>query len=266
MVSDIVVTTSVNPSAELQARARQIAEGLGAPYAPRRADNLAEVTIRAGAACLLIVGVHQIGLRDTASDLEYRFHPNMIPVRALHRMRGGRDLFLEAAELRQGDRLLDSTLGFGAEATLAAMEVGETGVVVGLESVPALAAVTREGLRTFPMPQPLIAAAMSRVQVVTADHREYLRGSDDGAFDVVYFDPFFTERLSGAENSISPLAHFGDLSPLDPEAVREARRVARRRVVIKHPRHESLPPDVAQGVTHTVTARHSRLTYSVLGR
>ncbi len=261
----LTVTTSTNPGPELQDRAQRIAEELGAPYQARRGDSLAEVVAHSAATRLLIVGVQQVGLRDTATGMEYLFHPNMTPVRAHHRMRGGRDLFLEAAGLGPGDRHLDCTLGFAAEATLAAMAVGEAGSVVGLESASALAAVTREGLRTFPMPQPLIAAAMRRVQVVTADYRDYLRGCEDCSFDVVYFDPFFQERLSGAENSVSPLAHFGDPSPLDPDSVREARRVARRRVVIKHPHHEPLPSQVAREVTLTVAARHSRLTYSVLG-
>ena len=82
--------------------------------------------------------------------------------------------------------------------------------------------------------------------VVTADHRDFLPRCAAGAFDVVYFDPFFAERLAGSENSVSPLAHFGDPMPLDTAAVQEARRVARRRVVIKHPKYEPLPPELCR--------------------
>ena len=110
-----------------------------------------------GAARLLILGVTQIALRDSADGTEYVFHPNMTPVRAKKLWAGGRDLFAEATGLGPGDRLLDCTLGFAAEATLGALLVGEAGQVVGLESVPELAAVTREGLQTFPMPQPVLA-------------------------------------------------------------------------------------------------------------
>jgi len=55
----------------------------------------------------------------------------------------------------------------------------------------------------------------------------------------------FGERLAGSENSVSPLAHFGDPTPLQTFAVQEARRIARRRVVIKHPKYEPLPPELA---------------------
>ena len=104
---------------------------------------------------------------------------------------------------------------------------------------------------------------MRRVTVVNADYREFLPRCASGAFDVVYFDPFFAERLSGAETSVSPLAHFGDPAPLDAVSVQEARRVARRRVVVKHPKHESLPPELAQDVSQVISARNSRLAYSV---
>ena len=260
----LIVTTSISPSPELDARARRIADDLQAPYAPRRNESIAFLVAATGAGRLLVVGAARVALRDTADGTEYAFHPNMTPVRAAHLLGGGRDLFAEATGLGPGDRLLDCTLGFAAEATLGALLVGAAGQVVGLESVPELAAVTRAGLQTFPMPQPALAAALRRVTVVTADHRDFLPRCAEGAFDVVYFDPFFCERLSGAENSVSPLAHFGDPAPLDVAAVREARRVARRRVVVKHPKYAPLPPALTRDVSHVVSARNSRLAYSVL--
>jgi 16S rRNA (guanine1516-N2)-methyltransferase len=262
----IAVTTSLRPSPELQARACAIAAELEAPYAPRRDDSIAELEQRTQAVRLIVVKPDRVALRDTEEDIEYQFHPNMIPVRGLNWMRGARDLFLEAMDLRIGDQVLDCTLGFGTEASLAALAVGTEGRVVGLESVPELASVTREGMRRFPMPQPRIAAAMRRVQVVTADYRTWMASCADESFDAVYFDPFFEERLSGAENSVTPLAHFGNRAALDNRSVQEARRIARRRVVIKHPWGETLPEDIVRAVSHRVTARHSRLIYSVFER
>ncbi|MBV9848335.1 MAG: class I SAM-dependent methyltransferase [Armatimonadetes bacterium] len=260
----LVVTTSLRPGSGLDARARRIAADLQVPYAPRQDKSTAHLVAETGASRLLLVGVERVALRDVSNEIEYAFHPNMTPVRAAKLLHGGRDPFAEATGLGPGDRLLDCTLGFAAEATLGALLVGETGLVVGLESVPELAAVTREGLRTFPMPQPALAAAMRRVTVITTDYRDYLPRCASGAFDVVCFDPFFPERLPGAENSVSPLAHFGNPAPLDAASVGEARRVARRRVVVKHPRHEPLPSELAGDVSDIITARHSRLAYSVL--
>lgn len=258
----LIVTTTKTLSPALEERARRIAEELHTVYRPRRDDNLA--TITAGAARVIVLGSDQVHLRDPEAGREYTFHPNMVSVRAFNRQRGARDLFLEAMALEAGNDVLDCTLGFGAEATLAALEVGKSGQVTGLESVPELAAVTREGLRTFPMPPRQILEAMRRVKVVTADYREFLPRCTDGSYDVVYFDPFFAERLPGSEPSVSPLAYFGNAEPLDAGSMQEAQRVARRRVVVKHPRYAPLPDSIASLIARTVTARRSRLAFSII--
>lgn len=99
---------------------------------------------------------------------------------------------------------------------------------------------------------------------MTAESGAYLAQCETNAFDVVYFDPFFDHRLTGSEASVSPLFLFGNPAPLDPTAVREALRVARRRVVIKHPRHAPLPEPMPKWVTETVGSRKSRVVYSVM--
>ena len=260
----LAITTSTHPSPVLEAQAKTLAAELTAPYVPRLGRGLPDLAASAEASRLLIVGTDRLRLRDTATGTEYFFHPNMFQIRAAGTLRGEPDHFLAAAELRLGDSLLDCTLGFASEAALAALVVGETGRVVGLESSRELALVTRLGLLSFHLQHPAMEAALRRVQVVASDYRDFLRECETGAFDVVYLDPFFPERLSGSEASVSPLFVFGNQTPLDPEAVGEARRVARRRVVIKRPRHEPLPFPVEEWVTETVGGRKSRLTYSVI--
>lgn len=260
----LVVTTAIRPSSELAERARTLANELGAPCAPRRNVTVAQVAREMETSRLLIVEHDRLLLRDVAAGTEYFFHPNLGLTRGRNLIRGERDLFAEATELGPGDRLLDCTLGFGAEAMLGAFLVGEAGCVVGLESVPELAAVTRDGLSRYAAPVPELHEAMRRVQVVTADHAAYLADCEPDAFDVVYFDPFFGERLSGSENSVSPLFHFGNPTPLDAGSVRRARQIARRRVVIKHPKHENLPDGLAAEVSTTVTTRKNRVQYDVL--
>lgn len=260
----VVVSTATKPSPELEGRARALAGELGCPYAPRRNVTVAQVGRDVGASRLLLVENDRLRLKDTATGTEFFFHPNLGLVRGLNIVRGERDLFAEATGLGPGDGLLDCTLGFASEATLGAYLVGESGRVVGLESVPELAAVTRDGLARFPLPTDVLRAAMRRVHIVTADYRDYLARCEPGAFDVVYFDPFFGERLSGSENSVSPLFHFGNPAPLDASSVRLARRVARRRVVIKRPKHEALPDGLGADVSATVTARKNRVQYDVL--
>ncbi len=264
MTTPLAVTTAINPGIAVEAQAQSIAAELGAPFVPRLARPLPQIFEAAQATRLLIAGADHLRLRDGATGTEYYFHPNLFLIRGSNVLRGVPDHFLEATSLGPGDLLLDCTLGFASEAALASLVVGERGSVVGLESVPELAAVARAGVRDFPMTSAMLGAALRRVRVVTADNGAYLRGCAARSFDVVYFDPFFDKRLTGSEASVSPLFVFGNPAPLDPDAVREACRVTRRRVVIKHPRHEPLPAGVSARVTETVGSRKSRLVYAVI--
>ncbi len=259
------MTTAAKPDSDLEDAARALAASLGLAFLPRLPGTLPDMAQRFAVPTLLVVERGRLRLVHAPSGVEYAYHPNMLPVRARSVAQGQPDLFVQAMALRPGDAVLDGTLGFGTEASLAAWLVGEAGRVVGLESVPALAAVTRAGMQSPPpsLTKALIAA-MRRVEVVTADHVPFLHACPGGTFDQVYFDPFFDERLPGSEASVSPLACFGNASPLSPEAVQEARRVARRRVVVKAPKREALPPALAGGVSESITLRRSRMVYYVL--
>lgn len=262
----LAVTTSIRPNTALEAEAQAVADELAAPLAPRGNKSLAEVFTDADTDRLLIVAEGRLRLRDRATGTEYFYHPNLFLTRGSQVLENGleTDPFLRATGLTPGDSLLDCTLGFASEAALASLAVGDLGRVVGVESVPVLACVTRRGVQSFPLQNKVLEAALRRVEVVTGDSGAFLAECADGAFDVVYFDPFFPERLPGSEASMSPLFVFGNPAPLDTAAVWEAQRVARRRVVIKHPRHARLPPDMVALVSKTVGSPKSRLVYSVI--
>jgi 16S rRNA (guanine1516-N2)-methyltransferase len=264
MSISLAVTTSVAPPPPLEAQAREYAAKLQALYVPRSGLSLPGVCTASDADRLLIAGMDHLRLRDRSTGTEYFFHPNLFQVRAYNLEHGGRDHFLEAAQLGPGDSILDCTLGFACEASLAALTVGASGNVTGLESVPELALVTRMGVQSFTLHSAKLTATLRRVQVVTADAQEYLPLCAENSVDVVYFDPFFEHRLSGSETSMTPLFVFGNPAPLEAATVEEARRVARRRVVIKHPRDEPLPESVQEWVTEVMASRKSRVVYSVL--
>lgn len=259
----LAVTTGGRPSPELEAEARRVADELQVAYAARNSGPLAKVFVETQAARLLVFGGDRLRLCNISGG-EYFFHPNLAVVRAANLLRGQRDVFADATGLKNGESLLDCTLGFAGEAALGAILVGAAGRVVGLESVPELAAVTRHGLQSFEVPSMPLQNALRRIEVVCADYRDFLPRCATDAFDVVYFDPLFDERLPRSENSVTPLAAFGNPAPLDIDAVQQARRVARHRVVIKHPRHVPLPEELEADVSETLTGRKSRVVYAVL--
>ena len=142
--------------------------------------------------------------------------------------------------------------------------VGPLGEVVGLESVPELAIVTREGMQRFKLQQKKLEHVMNRVVVLNFDYRDYLCLSPTRSVDVVYFDPFFDQALERSESAIAPLASFGNRAPLDIGSVSEARRVARRIVVIKHKKWHKLPDTIRDQTDRVVSGRRSTVAYTIM--
>lgn len=260
--SDLFVTTSFKPSPEREARARILCEELGAAYAARDDFGLPRLfRDRPGSERALIVQSERLLLVSHSGD-ELFYHPNTAFLRLGNVLRGGRDLLLEAAELKPGDKVLDATLGYAAEAILCAHAVGAAGEVHGVEAVPELGIVVREGLQTVTTAQRALDAAMRRVRVIHLGHHlDFLRACPAGRYDVVCFDPFFDEVLTGSE-PFAPIRAFGAHGPLTLDALSEARRVARRRVLVKAVKWaETLP---ALGITERVTSRSGKVAYGVL--
>jgi hypothetical protein len=123
----------------------------------------------------------------------------------------------------------------GADAIVASYVTGPEGKVVALESEPVIAALVGHGMRTYSTDRTELMEAMRSVEVVCADYRDYLPRLPDNSFDIVMFDPMFSEtvRESSAMQALRPLAN---PEPLDPESVKEAIRVARRAVLLKERR------------------------------
>jgi 16S rRNA G966 N2-methylase RsmD len=228
----LAITTPLRPSPAEEAEARAAAARHRLPYLPRGRLAAAAVLREGGADALLV-------LSPAASTLvvageERRWSPGMGALRARRareRLRGGgdattRDTFLEAAGIREGDAVLDCTLGLGADALVAAVAAGPRRRVVGVEASAALAAWVAEGLRR------LADEAAARVEVLAGDHAEVLAALPDRSFDVVAFDPMF--RHARAEPAGFELVRrLAEPRPLSAEALARARRVARRWVLVK---------------------------------
>lgn len=259
---DLLVTTALKPMAGLDDQARALAAELDATYVPRQNRSLpAFLAEHPEADRALVVQTARLVLVDR-DGWEFFFHPNMAYVRLATILRGGYDPLVEATDLRPGDTVLDGTLGFGAEAIVCAHVVGADGAVDGVEAVPEMGVVVRDGLGRFKTAKAIVNAAMRRVRVVhLGAHLDYLRACPDDRYDVVTLDPFFDTPL-GAEEALSNLRAFGDHRPLDPLAVVEAQRVARRRVVVKSARWSPLLDTL--GIDERVGGRTAKVVYGVI--
>lgn len=259
---DLLVTTSLRPAPALEARARALAAELSAPYVFRGDLGLPKLFAgRIDVSRVLLVQTERL-LLASRGGAQFFYHPNMAFLRLNNLLRGGRDLLIEAAALRPGDCVLDATLGHASEAILCAHVVGESGAVDGVEAVPELGVVVREGLQSVVTDHKALNAAMRRVRVAHLGHHlDFLRRCSENCYDVVCFDPFFPEILPDSE-TFGPLRAFGEHASLLPDALEEARRVARRRVVVKAMKGASTLDDLH--ITERFASRAGKVVYGAL--
>lgn len=233
---------------------------LGAEIVPRGRRTLAEVAEEHGAWGVLVIEAQRVTLHVPSEGLEYFYHPGMARRRIRAIVAGQGDPMVTAMGLQPGDRVLDCTLGRGTDAIVAAFVAGPSGRVVGIESVPVLAALTEHGLASFDGGDERVNEAMRRVEVVCADHGEYLVKVAPKAFDVIYFDPLFHQPVQKS-SAMAPLRALADRRPLSAEVIEAARRKAGRVVVVKQrkgtPMWQKALPD------RVVGGRHATVEYGV---
>jgi len=191
----------------------------------------------------------------------YYYHPGMALTRIRNLENGLGDPMVTAMALRPGDAVLDCTLGRAADALVASFVVGPAGRVVGVESSPLIAELTIHGLQTYEPAREGLTPAFRRIEACRGDHLDFLRAAVDRTFDVVCFDPLFEEPVE-ASSGMEPFRPLADSQPLQLEAVAEARRVARRVVVIKERPQAGLWARLQ--VDRLVAGKGSSIAYGVL--
>lgn len=255
----MIITTGSDPLPETQDRARSFASQLGVMYVDRGNYSVAKVSKQHGGCSVLIVLQQEIRLFQPNTDMMI-FHPSMAFVRAKRLLKGQPDVMLEAAEIREGDHVLDCTAGLGADSMMFAVGVGEKGKVIAAEASRELAALLHTGLSSYTSSVPKFDEALARIEVIHQNHLSLLKSMPDRSMDVVYFDPMFRHPVMESA-SLSPLRSLADHSALSLEAVAEAQRVARRNVVLK----EKKGSGEFDRLGFTVQIRpHSNIVYGVI--
>lgn len=228
----LAVTTSDRVAPELAERARAAAVEVAVPYLRRTHKRPLSQMLRENAEALVVLEQGAVSLVDAQGSL--RFSPGLAHLRIKQLDAGVQeDMLLRLGALSEGERVLDCTLGLGADAQVAARLVGPGGHVTALEKSPALYLLARHGL-----------AGLARhpracdIHVRHADAAAHLRTLPAGAFDVVLFDPMFgRERKSSV--AFETLRRHADYAPLTREVLQEAQRVARRLVLLKGARYST---------------------------
>jgi 16S rRNA G966 N2-methylase RsmD len=227
----MIVTTAGRTNEEMIRFALRVALELDLPYIERNKKSIMLLQNQYKTD-VLVIGKNRIewfvlGTRDPVF-----FHPNSAAFRAKRWMSGEVEPFLQATNLKEGMSFLDCTLGLASDSIMASLVTGHSGKVTGIEANKLLSYIVSTGLQTWKMENQETEQSMRRIEVVQGNHLDILQTLPDECYDVIYFDPMFERKIEESTGilSVRKVAHYGDLTE---RTVDEAKRVARKRVVLK---------------------------------
>ncbi|WP_134700462.1 class I SAM-dependent methyltransferase [Ammoniphilus sp. YIM 78166] len=227
----MVVTTAQKENEELIHQAIHWAHLTNGRVVSRRGRSIEAIYHEEATEECLVVTQERILWYVKGTKQPFFFHPGMSSVRIKRLLAGDNDIMIQMCQIQPGDSWLDCTMGLGSDSIVASYRVGPKGKVVGVESESTVALLVREGLKTVAEYQELDEAAR-RVEVVCKEHEVFLKELPDKCFDVVYFDPMFRAGIQESD-ALKVLRHYANPAAISQEAIKQARRVARRRIVLK---------------------------------
>jgi len=221
---------------EFVASARQTADKFGLRFVELDAAPDLSVTL----AYLLVFAADGVSLRSLAEPRRKPIRVDFLSERERWRRLVPAQHTLAKAIGRKSNlklTVVDATAGLGSDGLLLA-QLGCT--VTMCERSPVAASLLADGLRRACDDPALRELIESRVFLHIGDAKEYLQtGATTSTIDVVYLDPMFPTR-PGSALPRKEMQAFHELIGADPDATELfacALSVARRRVVVKRPRH-----------------------------
>lgn len=256
----LAVTTAIKPSEKMIEKAETIASDLSLQVIARKKKSISKLLLENELDYIFIVQKDKVSLKS--EDNEIFWHPGTSVIKLWDAGHGKSNQLLKAVDLKEGDRVLDCTLGYGSDAITMASAVGDTGRVTGLEASRIMAYLTADGLKNYEQVSDDIRHFMQRIDVVNANYKDYLRLQPDDAFDVVYFDPMF-QNPNFESKSMNALRDFAEMESLSRESIDEALRVCRKKVIVK----ERIGSGVfkALGITERIgEMRYGAVVYGII--
>ena len=227
----MIFTTGGRTDQQTIDHARALSEAYDSPYIDRAKRSITKLkqVYKEG---IIAVSRNGIAIHPLSQEEPLTFHPNMAMVRAKRMLSGETDPFIETAEIAPGMHVLDCTMGLASDSIIASLATGAEGQVTALEADPLLHLLAAEGLKSFAASNQEINEAMRHIVTMNAEHHAFLASEPDDSYDIIYFDPMFSEAIDNS-NAIRTIHHQTEQSRLNVKTIIEARRVARKRIVMK---------------------------------
>lgn len=226
-----IVTTAGRTNDIFVQKAKTIATELSLAYVKRQKKSVQKMQ-EEQQAHLLVVSKERLELYVLGSTAPFFFHPNSAAFRMKRILNGECDLLLQALDLQNGERFLDLSAGLCSDSILAAYAVGDDGVVDACEKDALVSYIVENGLKTYVSENIVLQKCMRQINMIHQDAVDYLKQQDSNSYDVVYMDPMFEEVIEESSN-FETLRKAGVHETVSDEWITEAKRVAKKRVVLK---------------------------------
>lgn len=238
----LLVSTSHTPMPATVEASKRMAQEMGWRWVPRAGMSIRKLMRTYGASELMLQADDELKLytnldgdpSEPAPNPMF-FHPSMSFVRVKRLLQEEGDTMVEVSGVAEGDVVLDCTAGLASDSIVFSFVAGPKGRVIAVESAPALYMLVRVGLSRYETHLERFNEAMRRIELQCDDHERVLERMPDRSVDIVYFDPMFRHPIEES-SGIQPLRQLANHEPLSESAVRQAMRVARKRVVLKEHR------------------------------
>ncbi|MNP01061.1 Ribosomal RNA small subunit methyltransferase J [compost metagenome] len=255
----MIITTGDNEAPEAVERAKALSIESGIPYVRRNRTSVSKLSARYSNTDVLVIV--EGGARLIRSSGEsFMFHPSMAFVRAKRLLKGENDTMLDVAKVIPGDTIIDSTAGLGSDSAVFSLAAGPEGEVIALEDSLPLWTLLFEGFRSYVSGIKEFDEALRRIKPRCIHHLDALREMPDKSADVVYFDPMFRDPIMES-SAISPLRMFANNESLSMDVITEAKRVARKSIVLKEKKGSG---EFERLGFEPVERAHTKIVYGVI--
>lgn len=232
------------------------------PLIARKQMSVTKMMQRLGCSAMLVATEQELRLYDQQNmQKPLVYHPSMALVKLKAMLNGNKESIITYTNCTEGDIVLDCTAGLCSDSLLFSLAVGDSGKVIALESEPLLYLLVREGLKNYQVEHPQIEQAMRRIELIQAEHAEYLAKLDDNSVDIVYFDPMFRQPLHES-SAIKVIRHMANTAPLSHEVIKQARRVARKCILLKE--HSMSDEFERLGFSRCQERKGQRVAYGII--
>ncbi len=225
--SNFVVTTSIKPDAKEVIRAIELSKELKSKYVSRRSLNKFKENHKLD----FLYVVEKDGLKIRWQTGEFFFHPASSKMRMRNIRNDQRDHLIEILNLDGTETIFDLTLGLGSEAILMAAHLSG-GKVVGVEASKHIYTIVKYGLQDYVDESKWFAQAVSKIELVNADYKRWIRTQQDDSCDYCYCDPMFENPVM-ASSGLNPIRPFAIYDGINEQDIQEMKRITRKKVILK---------------------------------